>query len=168
MGTSTSADQFAGKLVKLSVAINTQAKPGIEAAALVTKQVFLDSLRISGVTGTTPVSRSVKARYDIKGVHNPTAIVRYTGPAHLLNNPTKPHAIVSKKNRGSRASRSARTSGQGLRGAIAIGNERYVFARHPGTKGLKFFQRAKPVAAKLSPQAYRRVGVQRPLAAIFK
>lgn len=167
MGTSNSSAELTRKLLHVSEAIVSN-KPAIERAAFATKTVFTQSLKQSGVKGTTPISRKVKARYDIKGTQNATAIVRYTGPAHLLNNPTRAHSIVSKKNRGSRASRSRRESGVGAKGAVLVNGQPRSFARHPGTRGLGFFQRAKPIAAKIAPLEYRKAGLQEPLRRVFR
>ena len=167
MGTSNSAAELTKKIMSVSEAIVSN-KPAIERAAFASKQVFEASLRQSGVQGSTPISRKVRARYDVKGTQNATAIVRYTGPAHLLNNPTRPHSIVSRKNRGSRASRSARQSGVGTRGAIIVNGQPRAIARHPGTRGLGFFQRAKPIAAKVAPLEYRKAGLQEPLRRAFR
>ena len=167
MGTSSSPDQLAKKFISAAEAINSN-KPAMEKAAQATKAVFLTSLRQAGVQGTTPVSKRVKARYDIKGSQNVTALVRYTGPAHLLNNPTRGHGIVSRKSGGSRRTRSRRESGVGTRGAILVDGRPKAYARHPGTSGLGFFQRAKPVAAKVAPHEYRKAGVTEPMRRIFK
>jgi hypothetical protein len=167
VGKSNSAAELSKKLLSAGEALHSN-KPAIEKAAQVTKVVFLTSLRQAGVTGTTPVSKRVKARYDVKGTHDATALVRYTGPAHLLNNPSRPHGIVSRKSGGSRRSRSRRESGHGVRGAILIGGQPKAYASHPGTRGLGFFQRAKPAAAKIAPATYRKAGVQEPLRRLFK
>ena len=167
MGKSSSPDQLAKKFIAAADALGSN-KAAIERTAMVTKTVFLTALRNEGVTGTTPVSRRVKARYDVKGTQNASAIVRYTGPAHILNNPTRSHGIVSRKSGGSRRSRSGRESGVGTRGAILVNGQPKAYARHPGTRGLGFFQRAKPVAAKIAPHEYRKAGIQEPLRRIFR
>jgi hypothetical protein len=167
VGKSNSAAELAKKLSSAGEALSSN-KPAVEKAAQVTKAVFLTSLHQAGVTGTTPVSKRVKARYDIKGTHDASALVRYTGPAHLLNNPSRPHGIVSRKSGGSRRTRSRRDSGVGTRGAILVDGSPKAYARHPGTRGLGFFQRAVPAAAKLAPSAYRKAGVQEPLRRLFK
>jgi hypothetical protein len=167
MGTSNSSAELAKKFISAGEALSSN-RPAIEKSAQVTKAVFLTSLRQAGVKGTTPVSKKVKARYDIKGTQHASALVRYTGPAHLLNNPSRAHSIVSKKTGRSRRFRSTRESGVGTRGAILVNGNPKAYARHPGTRGLGFFQRAKPVAAKVAPAEYRKAGVTEPLRRIFK
>jgi hypothetical protein len=167
MGKSSSPDQLAKKLMATADALGSN-KAAIERTAFVTKTVFQTALRNEGVTGTTPVSRRVKARYDVKGTQNASAIVRYTGPAHILNNPTRSHGIVSRKSGGSRRSRSRRESGVGTRGAILVNGQPKAYARHPGTRGLGFFQRAKATSVKVVPHEYRKAGIQEPLRRIFR
>lgn len=166
MGVSRSPEQLARKLAHAASAIGDN-KVAVERTALAVKGVFLDSLRASGVSGSTKISRKVKARYDVKGTRNPTALVRYTGPAHLLNNPTKPHSVVSRRNRRSRKWRGSRDSGVGLKGAVLVNGQPKAYAAHPGTRGLHFFQRAKPIAAVVAPKVYERVGFTEPLRRIF-
>ena len=167
MGTSRSPEQMARKLAYAASAIGDN-KVAVERTAFAVKGIFLDSLRSTGVSGSTPISRKVKARYDVKGTRNPTALIRYTGPAHLLNNPTKRHSIVSRKNRRSRAWRGSRDSGEGLRGAVLVNGQPKAFVSHPGTRGLHFFERAKPIAERVAPTVYHRSGFQEPLRRIFK
>ena len=167
MGTSNSSAQLTKKILSVSEALGSN-RPAMERTALATKVVFVQALSQAGVKGTTPVSRKVKARYDVKGTQSATALVRYTGPAHLLNNPSRPHSIVSKKTGRSRRFRSTRESGVGTRGAILVNGNPKAYALHPGTRGLGFFQRAKTVATKVAPLEYRRAGIQEPLRRIFR
>lgn len=184
MGVSRSPEQLAAKFAYAATAIGDN-KVAIERTAFAVKQVFQASLAMSGVTGSTRISRAVKVRYSVKGKQNATALVRYTGPAHLLNNPTKPHFITPKGVRGSRRSRQeratlARTSRPEFKGfgsftdkkgaralTIGSGGEPRAYAHHPGTSGLGFYQRAVPIAARVAPQVYRQAGFREPLRRIF-
>lgn len=163
MGTSSSPAELIGKLSKAAADISDTRGP-LTVTAIAVKADFTSSLRDAGVQGTTKVSRAVKARYDISG---DTALVRYTGPAHLLNNPTRPHSIVSRKNRGTRKGRGSRTSGAGAQGAVTVNGSPKAFANHPGTKGLRFYERARNRAAQTAPRVYRTEGLVQPLRRIF-
>lgn len=166
MGVSRTPAELAAKLGLAAQAIGDN-HLALERTAQATKKIFLASLRQSGVKGTTPISKKVKARYDILGARQATALVRYTGPAHLLNNPTKAHSIVSRKNRRSRKWRGSRDSGVGLKGAVLVNGQPYAHADHPGTKGKHFFERAVPVASRVAPKVYERTGFTEPLRRIF-
>lgn len=179
MGRSKSAYELSFKLASAAEMIASD-DVAIDAAAMAVKQVFGQALREAGVTGTTKVSKGIKVRYDKKDRQGrPGAYVRYTGAAHLLNNPTgrfssspksvrQPYGIVSKKTRGTRADRSSRESGHGTRGAIVINGNPKSYARHPGTRGLHFFEKAVPRAAKVAPLAYRKAGPQAAFRTIFR
>lgn len=166
MGTSKTPDQLVKKLNDAGKAL-TSNRPAVEATCLAVKGVFTAALTTAGVRGSTAISKRVKARYDVRGETNATGLVRYTGPAHLLNNPTKPHGIVSKKNRGSRKSRSERSDGVGMTGAVLVNGEPRAYAQHPGTAGLHFYERAKPVAVELAPKVYAKAGIAIPLKRVF-
>ena len=163
MGVSRSPEELARKFSAAAAAVGDTKRP-LTVAAQAVKGDFTDALRAAGVRGTTKVSRAVKSRYDIKG---DTALVRYTGPAHLLNNPTRPHSIVSRKNRGTRRGRGSRTSGVGARGAILVNGSPKAFAMHPGTKGLHFYERARNMAVQTAPRVYRTEGLLGPLRKVF-
>lgn len=167
MGTSRSAAELVGKLHSVGEAL-TDNSIAMNKTALAVKQVFATARTSAGVNGTTRISRAVKERYDVKGTRNAVALVKYTGPAHLINNPTKAHSIVSRKNRGSRKSRSARADGVGTKGAVLVGGEPRAFARHPGTRGKHFFERARVTASRVAPEVYAREGIREPLRRIFR
>jgi hypothetical protein len=100
----------------------------------------------------------VGARYDIKGTDNVTALVRATGPLHLLDNPTAPHRISARVAKGrSRASRAAfynaifgGGSGYGTAKPLRTPYGPRYSVQHPGTKGKRTFWRAIDRAAPLS------------------
>ena len=183
MGTSHSADELARKMFSAGEALSSN-RPAIEQSAKAVKATFVTALRSAGVSGTTKVSRAVKARYDIKGgTQNATALVRYTGPAHLLNNRTRQHYITPRGLKGTKRGRQrqaafasnapelfgglSRGNKKGAK-AIKIGGDFRAYAFHPGTKGLHFFERAKPIAAKVAPREYRKAGLREPLRRVFQ
>ena len=122
--------------------------------------------RLSGV-GRVPGGARVGARFDVKGTTNPTAVVRATGPLHLLDNPTRAHQITARVGKGrSRASRSA------FYNAIFGGSGGFAGVRpmstpygprfrvqHPGTAGKRTFwsavDRAGPMVPRVFAEAYR-------------
>lgn len=151
MGVSTTPAQLSAKLERLAREVKDTRKP-LNAAALAAKQAFIASE--PGVVGHNIPRRSrgrINVRYDIRGN---TAIVRFTGPAHLALNPTRPHRIQPRRRRGKRA--------------LTINGDFAAYANHPGTAGKDpGARRAKIAAAKVAPKAYHQVGVRQPLARIF-
>lgn len=155
MGTSTSVGQFAAKLSAGGpTAVSETVRDGVMKTAQTGKAIFLANM---GTTRLRNVGKGAKvgARYDA-GAVSPTdaaALVYYTGPVHIINNPTRPHAIyprgVSVRNEdgsaatlnSGRTRRRRRDGAQGL--AFPDGNVR-SYANHPGTAGKKFFERSKP------------------------
>lgn len=88
--------------------------------------------RMSGVGGR---GAKIGARYDVRGERNPTAIIRATGPAHLIERDTEPHEIRPRRRRG----RGRATQRRALRfanGGFAAS------AIHPGTRGKRPFEKA--------------------------
>lgn len=189
MGTSTSAAQLAKKIDTFAKAV-ADPKPGLNAAGLAGKTVFQAQAAGAGVLGSKLAGKRkpINARYDLKGQGMKAAvIVTYTGPAHLVNNPTRPHFITAKGLRGSRRSRAQRAGGAALVGtfglssrgafggfggkgakALTIGPNLRAYARHPGTKGKGFFQRAAPIVKKQAPTVYQKKGLTAPLRSVFK
>lgn len=182
MGSSTTPAAFVSKIDAATRAIASN-REAIQATALHAKVVFIGAAAASGVgrgVGRSPVSRKVSARYDLRGgEQNASALVRYTGPAHLLNNPTKPHIIRPRKFAGTRGRGARAQRGAGLLslfgvdaqvgGGIEIPGEGVRrYAMHPGTRGLHFAERAKRECGHECPKVYRRVGIKAPLKAAFK
>lgn len=148
MGVSTSPAQLSAKLERLAKEVKDTRRP-LNAAALAAKQAFIATE--PGVVGHRVARGLIRVRYDIRG-H--TAIVRFTGPAHLALNPTSPHRIEPRRRRGKRA--------------LTINDGFAASADHPGTAGKDpGARRAKAAAAKVAPRAYHQVGVRQPLARIF-
>lgn len=200
MGVSTSPAELARKFERLGHDLTDVSIP-LEATALRGKQIFQASA--GGLIGKTVAGKrkAIGARYDLraKKAAEGQAVVTYTGPAHLINNPTRPHVIVARRLGASRRSRSAaarrrdatlafggtasglfgsllaatRTTRSGAvrsNGAAALffgGNEFAAYARHPGTRGKGFFDRAKTVAERELPAVYGRKQLTEPLRRIF-
>jgi hypothetical protein len=158
MGTSSSPAELAGKLAGLAKDMADTRRP-LNAAALAAKGVFIASA--AGAVGRRPQGKRkvIGARYDIKG-NGPhaTAVVYYTGAAHLLLNPTRPHRIEPRRPRGSRTRRRRGAT------ALTIGANVRAWANHPGTAGKDpGARRAKAAAAKVVPKVFARAGLIEPL-----
>jgi hypothetical protein len=145
MGVSSTPSEMAHKLERLAREVKDTRRP-LTAAAMATKQAFIAAE--PGVVGHRVARGKVGVRYDIRGN---TAVVRFTGPAHLALNPTRAHRIEPRRKR-----------------ALTIGDDVRANADHPGTRGKDpGARRAKAAGAKVAPKAYHQVGVRQPLARIF-
>jgi len=148
MGVSSSPAELARKLNGFAKDIGDTRIP-LNAAALAAKEAFVAAE--PGVVGHRVARGMVNVRYDILG---DTAVVKFTGPAHLALNPTKGHPIRP---------RSGRRRG-GRRQALTINGDVRAWANHPGTSGKDpGARRAKAAAAIAAPRAYARAGLTEPL-----
>lgn len=198
MGTSTSAAQLARKFDRMAQAVGDTRKP-LEAAGKAGKVLFLASA--GPVVGTVPTGKRkpIGARYDLgkrtsKG--HGEVVVTYTGPAHLVNNPTREHFISARRQASRTRSRKlaagvgavtafggtaagmfgtlgkqSMSRGGALRGgarSLTIGGDHAAYAFHPGTKGKGFAQKAKAAVRQTSPQVYRRAALTSPLKEVFR
>jgi hypothetical protein len=155
MGVSTSPSQLAAKLGKLANDIGDTKVP-LGATALHVKRLFEASAASSGVLGHRVARGRIGVSYSVKGSGQAAqAIVKYTGPAHLVNNPTQAHPIFPRRFAGSRRRRGA--------SALTINGDVRAWARHPGTSGKGFFQRAKFAAEATAPRVYAKAGLTAPL-----
>jgi hypothetical protein len=147
MGVSTTPGQLAAKLNSFAKDVGNTRIP-LNAAALAAKQAFIAAE--PGVVGHRVARGKINVRYDIRGN---TAIVRFTGPAHLALNPTRAHRIEPRRRRRG-----------GRRRALTIGGDFAAFANHPGTSGKDpGARRAKAGAAVVAPRAYAKAGLTEPL-----
>ena len=103
-------------------------KVGTDRAAWFAKEEFNAGLVAAGSgPGRKVAGKKVAARYDVKGVANATAIIRYSGPVHLLYAQTKPHFIGAKL-LGTRNGLRARSVGVGVQNAFG-GSNRGAFGQ---------------------------------------
>lgn len=159
MGVSNSPRELAGKINGFAKDVGNVKVP-LNATALHVKKLMQASAAGAGALGKKPKGkrRLINVRYDLKGSGaHMAAVVGYTGPAHLLNNPTRPHRIEPRRPRGSATRR--------RRGASALvinGNVR-AWANHPGTRGKRFFESAKAAAHQTAPRVFARKGLTEPL-----
>lgn len=166
MGTSRNPADMVRKIRDLGTITERRTKQAVNEGALAAKTIMLASAASKGLNPSDKLAgRRWNVRYDVKGTQNPTALVRYTGPFHLFDNPTAPHVITAKKlgQRTSRRSRQsiASTSGRsvfggfGARGgakALTIGGNFRAYANHPGTSGARSFPAAKSIAQRRVPR----------------
>jgi len=163
MGTSSSVAQLTGKLYRLAHDLADQKKP-LNVVTLEAKRTM--QATAGSALGTRPAGRRkmITVGYTIKG-EGPAAvaIVGYRGPAHLINNPTRPHDIFPRRARGSRSRR---------RGATVLrfnaGDGGFApMAPHPGTRGKRFYEKAKVIIEHRAPRTYQKVGLTDPLRRAF-
>ena len=110
---------------------------GVQQAALEVTREIRAEIRVatggdSRLSGVGRRGARVGARFDVKGTRNPTALVRATGPQHLLEHDTKTHTITPRKRRRGKA--------KGARGALRLADGEFrASAMHPGTKAKRPF-----------------------------
>jgi hypothetical protein len=163
MGTSTSFDAFGDKLERLGREVRDTRRP-LNVAALEAKRT-MQATAGSALNGKlTGKRRRITVGYDIGGEGmRAWALVGWRGPAHLINNPTRPHEILPRRRRGVRTRR---------RGASMLrfnaGDGGFApSAHHPGTTGKHFYEKAKAVIKKQAPKTYGKVAMTEPLARVF-
>jgi len=158
MGTSASAAQLASKLQRAAKAIPDASAAGVNRVALEGKAIFLANMGTRRIRNLGKNGAKVGARYTAaKSEVNPTALLFYTGPAHILNNPTKAHPIYP---RGARvrdeggAITKRRRSG-GAKGLTLPGDNVRLYVNHPGTSGKRFFEKSVPQVARAQGRQHR-------------
>lgn len=129
MASSPVARAVGSRMSKLSAELGAATRTAVERGAFEAKRTIAAEIRrASGgdnrlsKVGSQPGAK-VGVRYDIKGEINPTALVRATGPVHLLEHVSKAHLIIPKKTgRGSKGRGSRRENKQALYDAL-FGNQ---------------------------------------------
>lgn len=167
MGQSHSIDEFLKKLHQMETATERQRGATVAAGAAEAKKIMLATAALRGVSpGGTIAGRRWGVSYSLQPGRDSTALVRYTGPFHLVNNPTQPHYIAASGLGGSRGTRgdlafrasAARFAGGSARGAfggqrrsrgkraVSFNGVARAYVHHPGTRGKGIFQIAKVAA----------------------
>lgn len=140
MGVSHSPQELAAKFNGLAEDLQKRKTVALNKAAFASKVAFLAAPGAPhGKINVGARGTRVGVRYKING---DTASVRWYGPVHLVNNPTKKHKIAPKKRRG--------------RHAIAFSGVVVASAKHPGTHGKHFFEVGRKIAEKESAVVFRR------------
>jgi hypothetical protein len=109
-------------------------------------------MRLSGVGRK---GARVGARFDVKGTRNPTALIRATGPLHLIERDTGPHSIYP-KGQTFATTRKGNVRRRGTSRALKIGEGYAAYAEHPGTRGKHPFQKGVAKAAPETPRIFQR------------
>jgi hypothetical protein len=137
VGTSRTTADFLRKIDKLGTATDRSRQAVVNEGAFAAKRVMLASAAAKGWhPGSKIAGRGWNVSYSVRGT---TAVVRYTGPFHLVNNPTKAHRIEPGRRRGRKAK------------ALNIGGNPRAYAFHPGTRGKRIFQAAKVIVTRSVP-----------------
>lgn len=127
--------QFLAKTTKMAGELQSLEHGTVQIAALAVKTSVLAQMQVAGVTngklrGVGKKGAKIGVRYDFTG--RDTALVRATGPFHLLERDTKAHRIP--KVRGSRARKGVVViPGVGVR---AFAQSRGTKGKHPWEKGV--------------------------------
>lgn len=148
MGTSRNPQQMVGKIKALGTATERNTRKAVAEGALAAKTIMVASAAAKGLTPGSKLAgrRWTGVRFNVTGTRNPEALVRYMGPFHLFDNPTKPHEITAKRAPG------ATRRGRGGKQALNIGGNIRASATHPGTSGARSFPAAKVIAHRRVPR----------------
>lgn len=116
------------RMQKLALEVQRAQRTAVERAAFAAKQVHADEIKTASggdnrLSGVGQKGARVGVRYDVKGTKNPTALIRATGPLHLVEHVVKPHEITPKR-RGRGARKRALATPAGPR----------ANAQHPGVR----------------------------------
>lgn len=167
-----SLGEFAVDAYAMATTLPAATAAATGAAALEVTSVVRDAIRkdSGGDMVLSGMAARVGARYDVKGTTNPTALIRATGPLHILESDTSPHTIMPTgvgraKGRSKAARRAAK---QSLYDAL-FGNTGYAGVKplstpygpkyrvnHPGTTGKRTWSRSLERAIPRVPEVYQR------------
>ncbi len=141
---------MAAKFERLAKTAHRTNREAVTAGAIVGKALTAGAMLAAGVVPGKPLSGVKRGRitpaYDLKGE---TAVVKLRGPAQLVNNPTKAHAILPRGAPGQRRRKGAK--------ALTIGtNLRASVKRHPGTKGKQFWEHAEALMRDRIPEVVQK------------
>lgn len=149
------SSQVAGRMAALVSNFTSAERDGINAASLQAKNIQLQELRaVTGdlrMSGVGTKGARVGARYDMLSLGK-GSVVYATGPVHLLERPSKPHEITTRRAKGRRR-RGVTAKALGLPG------QPYAKVQHPGVRNprrpwARGFMRAKPVVDRTIRQQY--------------
>jgi len=132
----TTLGDVATMAARLPAELSKAQHRGVQQAALVVTTGIRQEIRLSSggdmrLSGVGARGVKVGARYDIKGTTNPTAIIRATGPLHLIERKTGPHSIPRVGRRRRRRIR-----------VLKFADGTYArSANHPGTPAKKPFEK---------------------------
>jgi len=186
--TSRSAGELAKKIHTAATVLPKELRKGVFDSSMETKRIFLEEAANAGLrpgqrmSGVGKRGAAWGVGFDIKGETDPTSIVRFRGPVHLVNNPSRPHIIAPKvtfrQGDFGRRSRSGKSrarikasrivaaeqligllTGSSASGSVNFGRRAVStpqgprrYAKHPGTGGKDFWTPAKLRAFKATPR----------------
>lgn len=165
MATTTDPKKFVANIHKVAKVTEQRQALNLKRGADMTKELIYSSAAARGVKPTSKIAGGKwSVGYTIAKSSPPTALVKITGPFHLVESDTKAHQIYRKgaraKGKGSmKINRQAILNevfggtGAYTGGSLKLkdGNFRKV-VRHPGTKGKHIFKAAKIQAAAVVPK----------------
>lgn len=128
----TTPTQFAVKMYRTADGMSRAQRQITTQAAQAVKVSVQKKLVVAAPRGRLNVGKrgqKVGVRYDLRS--DAEAVVRMTGPAHLLERNTKAHRIPRERKTGRARKRYVVIPGVGVR----------AYANHPGTKGKHPFER---------------------------
>lgn len=157
MGVSTSGDQLAAKFMRYANSIDTANREAVQQCALSMKELYASQLgkfahlRNMGRRGVT-----VRARYDIKGTKNPTALIKAApmGAATIAERGAQPHLIGIGGGKSTSSTRRFNRNRKYLE--FPSGDVRLGPVAHPGMTGALPWARAKTVLKPKASELYRR------------
>lgn len=166
---------FARRMERFGTATETAANKGTFEAALRAKEIWVASIARAApsmtLSGVGKSGAKVGVTFNVKGTKNPTALVRATGPLHLLENDTSEHTIFARqvgRVQGRRTRENRRAAKQQLYDTLFggqtagfLGNAGREFAasgvvHHPGSRGKHPWSSAMPVVRAATPQVFVR------------
>lgn len=138
MGTMTMA-QFANQMRDAPEVLRTQERAGVNQSALAITNTLRDYIRAASggdmrLSGVGRRGAKVGARFDVKGTTNPTALIRATGPLHLVEGNTSAHRIPREGRRR-----------RGRARVVVVNGHPYAYVNHPGTWGKRPWARGSAV-----------------------
>jgi hypothetical protein len=131
------------KLEKTAAELPKTNQRALRAGLNVGKRIVQASMTTAGVPpGSKVAGGKVNVRYTPPvGRVEAESVLSMTGPAQLVNNPTKPHRIQP------------RSRGRKQRRALLLATGDFVAdANHPGTKGKHMWEHAKPILDREVPK----------------
>ncbi len=156
MGQSGSVSELNVKLARAGAEIVKRKKKSVSAAALSAKDIYEDAAARKGLVARRSKLAGRTWRgfgFNVRGIQNPSAIVRSRGPAWLHDSPTKAHTITARKSPSGLGNRRRRKGAK----ALEFGGRQFADnVRHPGTSGAGWSKQAKRLIKQRTPEAYQR------------
>lgn len=98
-------------------------------------------------SGSRIAGRKVSIGDTTRGTANVVTLLKWQGPVHLIEGPTKAHPIVARRLAGSRRRKGSR--GLAFNGVVRRG------VQHPGTQGRRFWRNNVSSARRITTTVYK-------------